>query len=154
MSRLPRQVLVNTRAYLWPIHAHELKKFVPMLLIFFLVGFNYTLLRGTKDALVVTAPSSGAEALPFFKSLGNRSHGAPLYPPFHTSVQSGLPRAGLLCHDEHFHRFLLIIHVCFISFPESVTPSCAMRPYSTNFFPLGVRDLWPYSAIGHSHYFM
>lgn len=55
------------RAYLWPIHRHELKKFVPMLLIFFLVGFNYSLLRATKDALVVTAPSSGAETLPFLK---------------------------------------------------------------------------------------
>lgn len=55
------------RSYLWPIRRDELKKFVPMLLIFFLVGFNYSLLRGTKDALVVTAPSSGAEALPFLK---------------------------------------------------------------------------------------
>ncbi len=55
------------RSYLWPIHRHELKKFVPLLLIFFLVGFNYSLLRAIKDALVVTAPSSGAEALPFLK---------------------------------------------------------------------------------------
>lgn len=55
------------RAYLWPIYRHELKKFIPLLLIFFLVGFNYSLLRATKDALVVTAPSSGAEALPFLK---------------------------------------------------------------------------------------
>lgn len=55
------------RAYLWPIHRHELKTFVPMLLIFFLVGFNYSLLRASKDALVVTAPASGAEALPFLK---------------------------------------------------------------------------------------
>jgi AAA family ATP:ADP antiporter len=55
------------RAYLWPIYTHEYKKFIPLLLIFFLVGFNYSLLRATKDALVVTAPSSGAEALPFLK---------------------------------------------------------------------------------------
>src|ERR1700704_4048044 len=55
------------RAYLWPIYRHELAKFVPLLLIFFLVGFNYSLLRATKDALVITAPSSGAEALPFLK---------------------------------------------------------------------------------------
>lgn len=55
------------RAYLWPIYRHELKKFIPLLLIFFLVGFNYSLLRATKDAFVVTAPSSGAEALPFLK---------------------------------------------------------------------------------------
>jgi AAA family ATP:ADP antiporter len=38
-----------------------------MLLISFLIGFNYNVLRATKDALVVTAPSSGAEALPFLK---------------------------------------------------------------------------------------
>jgi ATP:ADP antiporter, AAA family len=38
-----------------------------MLVIFFLVGVNYNLLRVTKDALVVTAPDSGAEALPFLK---------------------------------------------------------------------------------------
>lgn len=55
------------RAYLWPVHRHELKKFLPMILIAFLVGFNYNVLRATKDALVVTAPSSGAEALPFLK---------------------------------------------------------------------------------------
>lgn len=38
-----------------------------MLIIFFLVGFSYNLLRATKDALVVTAPASGAEAIPFIK---------------------------------------------------------------------------------------
>jgi AAA family ATP:ADP antiporter len=37
------------------------------LLIFFLVGFNYIVLGLTKDALVVTARSSGAEAIPFIK---------------------------------------------------------------------------------------
>jgi AAA family ATP:ADP antiporter len=55
------------RATIWPVHAHELIKFIPMLLIFFLVGFNYSVLRATKDALVVTAPASGAEAIPFIK---------------------------------------------------------------------------------------
>lgn len=55
------------RSLLWPVHNHELKKFLPMLVIFFLICFNYNLLRATKDALVVTAPSSGAEALPFIK---------------------------------------------------------------------------------------
>ena len=55
------------RSFLWPIHSSELKKFIPMLVIFFFVGFNYSVLRITKDALVVTAPGSGAEALPFLK---------------------------------------------------------------------------------------
>lgn len=55
------------RAYLWPIHRSELKKFIPLLVIFFLICFNYSILRAAKDALVITAPSSGAEALPFIK---------------------------------------------------------------------------------------
>lgn len=38
-----------------------------MLLMFFFISFNYTVLRDTKDALVVTAPGSGAEAIPFIK---------------------------------------------------------------------------------------
>lgn len=55
------------RSLLWPIYAHEHKKFVPIFLIFFLICFNYSILRATKDSLIVTAPSSGAEALPFLK---------------------------------------------------------------------------------------
>ncbi|MBM3199076.1 MAG: NTP/NDP exchange transporter [Chlamydiae bacterium] len=55
------------RSFLWPIHREELRVFIPMLIIFFTVGFSYNVLRVTKDALVVTAPSSGAEALPFIK---------------------------------------------------------------------------------------
>lgn len=55
------------RMFLWPIHRHELGRFLPMLAIFFLICFNYNLLRATKDALVVTANASGAEAIPFLK---------------------------------------------------------------------------------------
>ena len=55
------------RALLWPIYANEHRKFVPMFLIFFLVCFNYSTLRAMKDSLICTAPSSGAEALPFLK---------------------------------------------------------------------------------------
>lgn len=55
------------RGFLWPIHTSELKRFVPMFIIFFLICFNYSILRATKDALIVTAPNSGAEALPFLK---------------------------------------------------------------------------------------
>lgn len=57
----------KVRAYLWPIYRSELRLFIPLFLIFFFIGFNYSLLRTTKDVLVITAPSSGAEALPFLK---------------------------------------------------------------------------------------
>lgn len=55
------------RSILWPIHRHELVKLLPMLLIFFLISFNYNILRTTKDVLIVTAPGSGAEVIPFIK---------------------------------------------------------------------------------------
>jgi AAA family ATP:ADP antiporter len=38
-----------------------------MLIIFFLISFNYNLLRVAKETMVVTAPQSGAEAIPFIK---------------------------------------------------------------------------------------
>ncbi|HPE85457.1 MAG TPA: Npt1/Npt2 family nucleotide transporter, partial [Chlamydiales bacterium] len=55
------------RRWIWPIHRSELKKFLPLFLIYGLICFNYSLLRAAKDALVITAPSSGAEAIPFIK---------------------------------------------------------------------------------------
>lgn len=53
------------RAFLWPIHGSELKKFLPMLLMAFFISINYHLLKIFKDSLVVT--QSGAEAIPFLK---------------------------------------------------------------------------------------
>lgn len=58
------------RAALWPIQRCELKKFVPMGMMMFLVLFNYTLLRNTKDTLVITASACGAEVIPFLKLWG------------------------------------------------------------------------------------
>ena len=58
------------RSMLWPVHGFELKKLLPMLLLMFFINFNYTILRDTKDALIVTAPGSGAETLPFLKVWG------------------------------------------------------------------------------------
>ncbi|MBS0633899.1 MAG: NTP/NDP exchange transporter [Verrucomicrobia bacterium] len=55
------------RAFFWPVHKHELKKLIPMLLIFFLLSFDYNILRGLKDTLVITAEKSGAEVIPFIK---------------------------------------------------------------------------------------
>ena len=46
------------RARLWPIHAHELKKFIPLGIIMFCLLFNYTILRDTKDSLVVNSAGS------------------------------------------------------------------------------------------------
>lgn len=55
------------RNIIWPVHKYELKKLLPMFSMFFLITFNYNILRTLKDTLVVTAKGSGAEAIPFIK---------------------------------------------------------------------------------------
>ena len=53
------------------VKVSTLKKVVPLGLMFFCILFNYTILRDTKDVLVVTAPGSGAEIIPFLKTWVN-----------------------------------------------------------------------------------
>lgn len=67
MSKDAKQQFGKWRSFFWPIHSFELKKVLPMFLMFFCISFNYTILRDTKDTLIVTAPGSGAEAIPFIK---------------------------------------------------------------------------------------
>jgi len=70
MSQTKQAEFGKWRSFFWPVHSFELKKLIPMLLLFFFINFNYTILRDTKDALIVTAPGSGAEAIPFLKVWG------------------------------------------------------------------------------------
>eukprot|EP00899_Mesostigma_viride_P007464 jgi/Mesvir1/16719/Mv15110-RA.1 len=53
------------------VEVFTLRKIVPLGLMFFCILFNYTILRDTKDVLVVTAPGSGAEIIPFLKTWVN-----------------------------------------------------------------------------------
>jgi AAA family ATP:ADP antiporter len=69
MSRV-RSEFSPLRAYLWPIHAYELRKFLPLLAMAFFIGFNYNILRNMKEAFLVTAEDGGAEVLPFIKVWG------------------------------------------------------------------------------------
>lgn len=68
MSSQSSPALGKWRSFFWPVYKHELKVLLPMLVMFFLIAFNYNLLRIAKDALVVTAKSSGADAIPFLKT--------------------------------------------------------------------------------------
>ncbi|MDD9952520.1 MAG: Npt1/Npt2 family nucleotide transporter [Zetaproteobacteria bacterium] len=58
------------RQLLFPIHGYELQKFIPLAIMFIFVGYNYSVLRIVKDSLVVNAPGSGAEAIPYLKLWG------------------------------------------------------------------------------------
>ncbi|MCE2982651.1 MAG: NTP/NDP exchange transporter [Parachlamydia sp.] len=68
MAQDAKQEFSKWRAFFWPVHVFELKKLLPMFFMFFCISFNYTILRDTKDTLIVTA--AGAEAIPFLKSFG------------------------------------------------------------------------------------
>lgn len=70
MAETVKREFGKWRSFFWPVHNFELKKLLPMFFLFFFINFNYTILRDTKDALIVTAPGSGAEAIPFLKVWG------------------------------------------------------------------------------------
>lgn len=67
MQHAPSHSFSKLRSFLWPIHAHEHKKLLPMFSLFFLISFVYNILRCMKVTLVVTAQGSGAEVIPFLK---------------------------------------------------------------------------------------
>ena len=67
---MPEARFGHLRGFFWPIHRHELRKVLPMLLLFFFISLVYSLLRNTKDALIVTAPGGGAGLIPFLKVYG------------------------------------------------------------------------------------
>lgn len=56
---------------LFGIEFATFKKIIPLGLMFFCILFNYTILRDTKDVLVVTAKGSSAEIIPFLKTWVN-----------------------------------------------------------------------------------
>lgn len=67
MSSERNEEFSRWRLYLWPIHRWEIKKFVPLLILYALICFNYSLLKAAKDALVITGNASGAAVIPFIK---------------------------------------------------------------------------------------
>lgn len=61
----------NVPAKFLGVEISTLKKVIPLGLMFFCILFNYTILRDTKDVLVVTAKGSSAEIIPFLKTWVN-----------------------------------------------------------------------------------
>ncbi|NDD58622.1 MAG: AAA family ATPase, partial [Chlamydiae bacterium] len=140
------------RSFLWPIHYSELKKFVPMLIIFFFVGFNYSILRITKDALVVTAPGSGAEALPFLKVWAILPM-AFLFTFIFTRVSNKLNREKVFyVMMSVFIAFFFLFSFFLYPFKDSLHPH-QFADTIQSYLPLGLKGLiaifrnWTYSAF-------
>lgn len=106
------------RAIFWPIHNFEIKKFLPMGLMMFCILFNYTVLRDTKDSIVVNAPGSGAEALAFIKLYGTTPM-AILFMIIYAKLANVLSRQGL------FYAALLPFLVFFAAFAMVIYPNRA-----------------------------
>ncbi len=60
--------LSKLRRNVFPIHRHELRKFLPLTFIFFMISFNYSTLRSLKDIYVLE--HAGAEVIYYLKLFG------------------------------------------------------------------------------------
>jgi ATP:ADP antiporter, AAA family len=101
------------RSFLWPIYSFELKKLLPMFLIFFCTLFNYTVMRDMKDSLVVT--NCGAAAIPFLKIFGVLP-GAIIYMLFYAKLSNKLDKESL------FYAAIVPFLVFFGLFPTVIFP--------------------------------
>ena len=66
MTNIPE--LSRIRRIIFPIHKHELRKFIPLTSIFFMISFNYSILRSLKDIYVLE--HAGAEVIYYLKLFG------------------------------------------------------------------------------------
>lgn len=136
------------RGLLWPIHAYELKKILPMFFMFFCVLFNYTVLRDTKDSLVI--PSSGAETVLFLKTWG-------VVPSALIFMVIYAKLSNMLSKENLFYVTLLPFLVFFGAFALFIYPNKDfLHPdttYLESIVPVGLQGLvacyrnWTYSLF-------
>lgn len=115
MSQSVEQDFSGWRKLLWPIHTFEIKKFLPMGIMMFCILFIYTVLRDTKDAILVNAPGAGAESLAFAKGIGV-TISAVLFMILYTKAANIFKREGL------FYVTALPFLVFFGLYPYAIYP--------------------------------
>lgn len=93
---------------------NERKKLFPLGLMFFVILFNYTILRDTKDVLVVT--SAGAEIIPFLKTYCNLP-GAVLFTILYSRLSNSLSR------EQLFYVCLVPFVLFFLAFGFLIYPN-------------------------------
>lgn len=115
MSQVIEKEFTGLRKILWPIHSYEIKKFLPMGIMMFCILFIYTVLRDTKDAILVNAPGAGAESLAFAKGIGV-TISAVLFMVLYTKAANIFNREGL------FYATALPFLVFFGLYPYCIYP--------------------------------
>jgi hypothetical protein len=114
----------------------ELKKMLPLSFMFFCILFTYTVLRDTKDVLVVT--SGGAEVIPFLKTYLNLPAAIGV-----TVIYSSL--LNRMSASSVFYAFVWFFTIFFGSFATLIYPNIAtLHPVG---FATGLAESLP-SAFG------
>ena len=149
----PKQAEFSSwRAFLWPIHGKEMIKFVPMAMIMLSVLFNYTVVRSLKDALVISAPGSGAEVISFLKSWV-------VFPASILFVLAYAKLSNILSRQALYYSCLVPFIAFFALFAWGIYPNKDIlhpsheailglqtsMPYMKWFFP--IYGLWSYSLF-------
>lgn len=134
MSQDVKKEFGKWRAFFWPVHAFELKKLLPMFFMFFCISFNYTILRDTKDTLIVTA--AGAESIPFLKIWGVVP-GAIIFMFIYAKLSNMLSKENLfyvtiIPFIVFFGLFTLYLYPA----RESLTPDTSVK-FLQSFLPAG-----------------
>lgn len=145
-----KQEFGKWRSFFWPVHGYELKKLLPMFFMFFFISFNYTILRDTKDTLIVT--SSGAETIPFLKVWG-------VVPAAILFMLIYAKMSNVLSKENLFYATIIPFLVFFGVFAYFLYPNRdALHPnasadYLQSILPLGLNGLvavyrnWTYSVF-------
>ncbi len=101
------------RQRLWPIYTFELKKFLPLFLLKFLISLNYSIVNNLKDTIVVTAENSGAEIIPTMKGFVVLPF-AILYTIVFSKLSNHFKRASLFYGIISFFALFYLIYGFFL----------------------------------------
>ncbi len=150
MSQTAIKEFGKWRSLLWPIHAFELKKFLPMFFLFFFINFNYTILRDTKDTLIVTA--TGAETIPFLKFWGVIP-GAILFMLVFTKLSNLINRERLFMGIMAFFGLFFGLYAMVLYPNRDLLTPTTLTTWMYTHFPEGLHGLvgmiryWPSSLF-------
>lgn len=132
---------------IWPIHRHELKKVLPMLVMFFCIAFNYNALHCIKDPMLISASAMrGAEILPYIKFWGVTPL-AIIFTICYAKLSNVFTKQTLFYGSIlTFAAFFLIF--CFFLYPnsESLHPKFLQVPFLPKGFTEVLR-LWTFSLF-------
>jgi len=142
------QKINKWRCYFWPIYPKEQKKIISLLIIFFCIAMNYNLLKNLKDSLIMTAPNSSAQVIPFIKVWV-------MLPMSFVMTYVFTQFANKQSLENVFYSMITLFLICFIFFAVFIYPKREMLflykldHYLQLFLPKGLKGIiimikyWP-----------